>query len=107
MQQIKDKNQECERLEEEEVSPKNKVENLQIELTMNIQQIKGFELLNEILDAQRSPLVKIGLKNEGEYNESKEKDKSTITFVKIIMGDNDTSHYSQNKKLGIASTSNE
>lgn len=61
MKQVKEKNQECERLEEEVVCLKKKLEKAQTELNMNIQQIKGYEKLDVIVNAQRYPLIKIGL----------------------------------------------
>ena len=72
MQEIKEKNQECEILEEEVVSLRNNLEKAQTELTINIQQIKGSKQLDNILNAQRSPLVKDGLGYEGEPSKSKE-----------------------------------
>ena len=43
--------------------------------------------LNEILDAQRSPLIKIGICYEGESSEGKEKENKNIIFVKAKKDD--------------------
>ena len=79
-------------MEEEVVSLRKKLEKAQTELTMNTQQIKGSEQLDKILNAQISPLVKTGLGYEEESSESKVEDNRAITFVKVVMGENDNSH---------------
>ena len=43
--------------------------------------------LNEILDAQRSPLIKIGIGYEGESSKGKEKENKNIIFVKARKAD--------------------
>lgn len=74
---------------------------------MNIQQIKGSENLDVILNTQRSPLMKIGLGYKGESNDNKAEEKKAINFVKVIKGDNDNPHYSERKKLTRISTPEE
>ena len=78
--EIKEKNQECEKLEEV-VSLRKKSEKAQRELTMNIPQMKSFGQLDQILNAQRSPLIKAGIGYEGETSKSKVEDNNNIIFV--------------------------
>ena len=49
---------------------------------MNSSQMTSSEQLNKILNAQRSPLIKIGIGYEGETSKSKEEDYRNIIFVK-------------------------
>lgn len=98
MKQIKKINKECECLEEEVVCLKKKLEKSQTELNMNIQQIKGYEKLDVILNAQRSPLIKIGLGYEGESSKSNAEDKITISFVKLL-GERMTTHFNLRTKV--------
>ena len=57
--EIKEKNQECEKLEEEVVSLIKESENTQRELTMNIPRMKSSEQLEKIINSQRYPLIKV------------------------------------------------
>ena len=95
LQQIREKSQECGRLEEEVVSLRKKLEKAQTDLTMNIQQLKGVEQLDMILNAKISPLVKVSIGYEEESRNSKEEDKKAITFVEAVIKENDNSHQSE------------
>jgi len=107
LQQIKEKGQEFERLEEEVLIMKKIIEKAQTNLNMNIPHIKGSEKLDLILNSHRFPLMKAGLGYEGEYSETMTEDKKTFTFVKSIKGDNDIPHQYEKKSLSNTSTSNE
>ena len=65
LQQMREKNLECERLEEEVVSLRKKLEKAQRDLLMNTSRVKSSEKLDQILNAQRSPLIKVGIGYEG------------------------------------------
>ena len=82
LQQIKDKTQEQEKLEEEVVCLRKKLENSQKKVYINSSQTISSGKLDEILDAQRSPLIKTGIGYEGESSKSKEKENRKIIFVK-------------------------
>ena len=82
LQQIKDKTREQEKLEEEVVCLRNKLENSQRKVVISSSQTKSSSKLNEILDAQRSPMIKTGIGYEGESSKSKEKENRGIIFVK-------------------------
>ena len=78
------------RLEEQVVSFRMNLEKAQIELTMNIPQMKSSVQLDQILNAQRSPLIKTGIGYEGETSKSKVEDNNNIMFVKAVK-DNEAS----------------
>ena len=61
LKKIKDKIQEQEKLEEEVVCLRKKLENAQRKVSINTSQMTSSDKLNEILDAQRSPLIKTGI----------------------------------------------
>ena len=61
LKKIKDKVQEQEKLEEEVVRLRKKLENPKMKLSMNTPQMKSFEKLNKILNAEISPLIKTGI----------------------------------------------
>ena len=82
LKKIKDKNQEQEKLEEEVVCLRKKLEQDQRELSMNTPWMKSSEQLEKILNAQRSPLIKAGIGYEGETCKSKVEDNKNIIFVK-------------------------
>jgi len=105
LQKIKEKSRECARLEEKIVTLKKNLEKAQTKLNMNLQHIKGPEKLDVILNAQRSPLMKVGLGYEGESSESKIEEKKTTTFVKVVKGDNSSPRQFENNNL--SSTSNQ
>ena len=73
LQQIKDKTREQEKLEEEVVCLRKKLENAQRKVVINPSQTTSSSNLNEILVAQRSPMIKIGIGYEGESSKRKEK----------------------------------
>ena len=100
LQQIREKSQECGRLEEEVVSLRKKLEKDQTDLTLNIQQLKVVAQLDQILNAQGSPLVNIEIGYEGESSKSKVEDKKAITFVKVVLKENVNSHQFENKIVG-------
>ena len=75
---------ECERLEEEVVSLRKKLEKSQRELLMNTPQMKSSGQLDHIIKAQRSPLIKAGIGYEGETSKSKLEDNKKIIFIKAI-----------------------
>ena len=81
---MREKSQECEILEEEVVSLRKKLEKSQRELLMNTHLMKGSGQLDQILNAQRSPLIKTGIEYEGETNKSKAEDNKKIIFVKAV-----------------------
>ena len=62
---MKEKSLECEKLEEEVVSLRKKLEKAQRDLLMNTPQMKSSGQLDQILKAQRSPLIKAGIGYEG------------------------------------------
>ena len=84
LQQMKEKNMECERLEEEVASLRKKLEKSRRELLMNTPQMKSSEQLDQILNAQRSHLIKAGIGYEGETSKSKAEDNKKIIFVKAV-----------------------
>ena len=98
LQKIKDKTQEQEKLEEEVVCLRKKLENAQRKVSTNSSQTTSSGKLNEILDAQRSPLIKTGLGYEGESSKSKEKENKNIIFVKAKMVDEATQIIPTKKK---------
>ena len=69
-------------MEEEVVCLRKKLENAQRKVSMNSSQTTSSGNLNEILDAQISPLIKTGIGYEGESSKSKEKENKNIIFVK-------------------------
>ena len=81
---MREKNLECEKLEEEVVSLRKNLEKSQRELLMNTPLIKGSEQLDQILNAQRSPIIKTGIGYEGETSKSKVEDNKKIIFVKAV-----------------------
>ena len=60
LQQMREKSQECERLEEEVVSLRKNLEKTKRELLMNTPLMKGSGQLDQILNAQRSPIIRLG-----------------------------------------------
>ena len=74
LKQIKDKYQEQEKLEEEVVCLRKKLENAQRELSMNTPWMTSSEKLDKILNAQMSPLVKAGIVYEWETGKSEVED---------------------------------
>ena len=81
LKQIKDKIQEQEKLEEEVVCLRKKLENAQRKIDTS--QMTSSGKLNEILDAQRSPLIKTGIGYERESSKGKEKENKNIIFVNV------------------------
>ena len=71
LQQMREKIQECERLEEEVMSLRKNLEKSQRDLLMNTPKMTSSEQLDQILSAQRSPLIKTGIRYEGETSKSK------------------------------------
>ena len=71
LQQIKDQNREQEKLEEEVVCLRKKLENAQRNVAINSSQTTSSRKLNEILVAQRSPMIKTGIDYDGESSKSK------------------------------------
>ena len=84
LQQMREKNLECEKLEEEVVNLRKKLEKAQRDLLMNTPQMKSSGQLDQILKAQRSPLIKAGIGYEGETSKSKVEDNKKIIFVKAV-----------------------
>ena len=84
LKKIKDKHQEQEKLEEEVVWLRKKLENTQRELSMNTPRMTSTKQLDKILNAQRSPLIKSGIRYEGETSKSKVEDNKNIIFVKVV-----------------------
>ena len=82
LKQIKEKSQEQEKLEEEVVCLRKKLENAQRKVVINSSQTTSSSKLNEILGAQRSPMIKTGIGYEGESSKGKEKVDREIIFVK-------------------------
>ena len=82
LQQIKDKTQEQEKLEEEVVCLRKKLENSQRTVVIKSSQTTSSSKLNDILVAQRSLMIKTGIGNEGESSKGKEKEKKNIIFCK-------------------------
>ena len=78
LKKIKDKIQKQEKLEEEVVCLRKKLEHTQRELTMNTPRMTSTEQLNKILNDQRSPLINTGIGYEGETNKSKVEDNQNI-----------------------------
>ena len=56
---------------------------------MNTPQMKSSEQLDQILNAQRSPLIKAGIGYEEETSKSKVEDNKNNIFVKVVK-DNET-----------------
>ena len=76
---MREKTQECERLEEAVVSLRKNLEKAQRELLMNTPLMKGSRKLDQILNAQRSPIIKTGIGYEGETSKSKvEEDRKSV-----------------------------
>ena len=84
LKKTKDNHQEQEKLEEEVVRLRKKIENTQRELSKNTPQMTSTEQLDMILNAQRSPLIKAGIGYEAETSTSKARDNKKIIFVKAI-----------------------
>ena len=82
LKQIKEKTQEQEKLEEEVVCLRKKLENPQRKMVIKSSQTTSSSNLNEILGAQRSPMIKTGIGYKGESSKSKEKEHKEIIFVK-------------------------
>ena len=87
LKQIKEKTQEQEKLEEEVVCLRKKLENAQRKVVINSSQTTSSSKLNEIMVAQRSPMIKTGIGYEGESSKSKEKENREIIFVKAKKDD--------------------
>ena len=86
---MREKSQECERLEEEVVSLRKNLEKSQRELLMNTPLMKSSGQLDQILNAQMSPHIKARIGYEGETSNSKVEDNKNIIFVKVVK-DNET-----------------
>ena len=84
IKKIKDKNQEQEKLEEEVLCLRKKLENAQRDLSMNTPQMKSYKQLDKIINSQRCPLIKNGIGYEGETSKSKVEDNKNIIFVKFV-----------------------
>ena len=69
---------------------RKKLEKAQRELLMNTPQIKISEQLNQILNAQRFPLIKAGIGYERQNSKSKVEYNNNIIFVKDVK-DNEAS----------------
>ena len=63
---------------------RKKLEKSQRELLMNTPQMKSSGQLDQILNAQRSPLIKTGIGYEGETSKSKVEDNRNVIFVKAV-----------------------
>ena len=70
LEQMREKILECEKLEEV-VCLRKKLEKAQRELLLNTPQMKSSRQLDQILNAQISPLIKVGIGYEGETSKSK------------------------------------
>ena len=81
---MREKIQECERLEEEVVSLRKNLEKAQRELLMNTPLMKSTRQLDNMLNAQRSPLIKAGLGYVGESSKSIIEHNKKIIFVKAV-----------------------
>ena len=85
LQQMREKNLECEKLEEEVMSLRKKLEKSQRDLLMNTPQMRSSRQLDQILKAQRYPLIKAGIGYEGETSKPMVGDKKKkIIFVKSV-----------------------
>ena len=84
LKQIKEKTQEQEKLEEV-VCLRKKLENAQKKMAINSSQTTSSSKLNEILDAQRSPMVKTRIGYERESSRSKEKENREIIFIPDVI----------------------
>ena len=84
LKKIKDKIQKQEKLEEEVVCLRKKLEKSQRELLMNTPQMKSSRQLDQILNAQSSSLIKTGIGYEGETSKTKVEDNRNIIFVKVV-----------------------
>ena len=82
LQQIKDKTREQEKLEEEVVCLRKKLENAQRNVAINSSQTTSSSKLNEILVAQRSPMIKTGIGYEEKSGKGKDKVDREIIFIK-------------------------
>ena len=78
LQKIKDKTLEQEKLEEEVVCLRKKLENAQRTVVINSSQTTSSSKLNDILVAQRSPVIKTGIGYEGESSKGKENENKNI-----------------------------
>ena len=87
LKQVKEKTQEQEKLEEEVICLRKKLENSQRKVVINSSQTKSSSKLNEILVAQRSPMIKTRIGYQGESSKSKEKENREIIFVKAKKDD--------------------
>ena len=81
---MREKSLECEKLEEEVVCLRKKLEKAQRELLMNTPQMKSSGQLDKMVNAQRPPLIKVGIGYEGETSKSKVEDNRKIIFVKAV-----------------------
>ena len=84
LQQMREKSQECERMEEEVVSLRKNLEKSQRDLLMNTPLMKSSGQLDQILNAQKSPLINAGIGYEGETSKSKVEDNRNVIFVKAV-----------------------
>ena len=90
LKQVKEKTQEQEKLEEEVVCLRKKLENSQRKVATNSSQKTSSSKLKEILDAQRSPMIKTRIGYVGESSKRKEKENKEIIFVKAKKADETT-----------------
>ena len=82
LKKINDKIQEPEKLEEEVVCLRNKLENGKGKLSMNTPWMTSSEKLDKILNFEISPLIKARIGYEGETSKSKLENSKSIIFVK-------------------------
>ena len=73
----------CEKLEEEVVSVRKELEKFQAMFHKNFSSIKASEELNNILNKQRSPLIKYGLGYEQGSSNSQSKNKEPIKMINV------------------------
>jgi hypothetical protein len=87
-QQLSEKKERCEALEEEVVKTRKELEKFQALYHQNMSSIKASEGLTTILNQQRIPKLKIGLGYEEGSSSGQPSNKESIKFVKSTTDDN-------------------
>jgi hypothetical protein len=87
-QQLSEKKERCETLEEQVVKTRKELETFQALYHQNLSSIKASEGLATILNQQRKPNLKTSLGYEEGSSSGQPRNKASIKFVKSITNDN-------------------
>jgi hypothetical protein len=87
-QQLLEKKERCESLEQEVVKTRKEMEKFQALYNQNLSSIKASEVLTTILNQQRNPKIKNGLGYEEGSSSEKTGNEEPIKFVKSTTNDN-------------------